>query len=665
MTAGDTSFYREMAGLIREGRAGEAVSRLQRRLGDAPDDEVAASLLGSALLRADRSDEALAVLRDSATRRPDSPAAQADLGFALMTTGDDAGALAAFERAVAIDARFYPGWNSLSRVAYRAGRHGRAREAFARAREVDPHAGAFRDVQAAMSAERYAEAERRCRELLTRQPGYPQAAYTLAQLAARVGAHEEGAAILERALEYFPADANLRAARVVALEEAGRYAAALAEARSLTALDPDTAGAWLVRGRVHGHCGHYADCLDSYDRALALAGDDAPTRASIELLRGHVLKILGRREDAIAAYRDSLRLDPGSGAGWWALADMKTLRFDDGDVAAMQAVADDGSLRPEQRAQAAFALGKAHEDREEWDRAFACYRRGNELRPDAGFDPAAFERGIDALIEAYDENTLAARAVPAPEGPRPIFIVGLPRAGSTLVEQILASHSRVEGTMELATLPNLVRRITIDGGRRKLDYPASMRSFSPRELAAYGQTYLDDTAMYRTDCACFIDKLPTNFDKLGLIHMILPQAIVIDARRHPLDCGFSAYKQHFAGGHPWSAKLEHIGCYYNGYLRLMDHWDAVLPGKALCVRYEQLVADTEVWTRRLLEHCGLDFEDACLRFFENRRPVRTASSEQVRQPIYRKGIGHWRHFATELEPLAAALRPATLARFGS
>jgi hypothetical protein len=217
--------------------------------------------------------------------------------------------------------------------------------------------------------------------------------------------------------------------------------------------------------------------------------------------------------------------------------------------------------------------------------------------------------------------------------------------------------------MELATLPNIVRRISIDGGRRKLKYPASMASFAADELSAYGQAYLDDTAMYRGDKPFFIDKLPTNFDKVGLIHQILPQAIVIDARRHPLDCGFSCYKQHFAGGHLFSYSLENIGHYYNVYLRLMDYWDAVLPGKVLCVLYESIVSDTDAVVRSLLAHCGVAYEESCLRFFENRRPVRTASSEQVRQPIFSRGVEHWRRFESHLEPLIQALGDTTLRRF--
>jgi hypothetical protein len=415
--------------------------------------------------------------------------------------------------------------------------------------------------------------------------------------------------------------------------------------------------------RVHGHCGHYEHALESYETAKRLAGDSAGEHGDTDLLRGHVLKILGRYDDGIEAYRASIRRLAGNGAGWWGLADMKTYRFSDDDIAAMREIADDATVKAEQRTQAAFALGKSFEDRERYDEAFAWYRTGNALRTGVIFDPAVQHEGIAEIKRAFDSEVVNVRASPAPTGPSPIFIVGLPRSGSTLIEQILASHSAIEGTMELATLPNLVRHITIEGGRRKQQYPASMALFTETELSSFGQAYVDDTAMYRTGKPLFIDKLPTNFDKIGLIHKILPQAIVIDARRHPLDCGFSCYKQHFAGGHPFSYDLVHIGHYYNSYLDLMDHWDRVLPGKVLCMHYERVVQETESAVRELLEHCCVAYEDACLRFFENRRPVRTASSEQVRQPIYSKGVSHWKRFERHLEPLIESLGEATLQRF--
>ena len=325
MTEAGDKFYRDMSALIRGGRADEAAVALRAALDADGRDAVSRSLLGSALLRAGRPDEALAVLREASELEPNSSRAFGDLGYACAEAGREEDALAALSRAVELDADFHAGWALLARLRYRRGEYTAARDAFGRAAACDPLAAEFEAVQRAMSAKNFAEAERRCREMLKRQPGHPRSAYTLARLASEVGAYEQAADILDRALASYPADVNLRAARIVALEEAGQYAAALSEAEKLVELDPETASAWLVLGRVHGHCGHYDACLDAYDRALGLAGDEPETVANIELLRGHVLKIVGRRDDSIEAYRRSLALSPENGAAWWGLADMKTL----------------------------------------------------------------------------------------------------------------------------------------------------------------------------------------------------------------------------------------------------------------------------------------------------------------------------------------------------
>lgn len=663
MNQSSQALYREATNLIQQGRAADAVVRMRKALETNPDDEVAASILGSALLRDDKTPEALQVFKTSADRHPNSYAAQGDLGFAWHKAGNTDEAIKAFSAAVALNPAFYQGWCFLSLLQAQTGELASARQSHARAGNCDPFDSSFQEIQAAMSGSRYAEAEKIARSILSRQPGHPKAAYALAHLATRVGAHEEAAQILRYSLEHFPADMHVRVALVNACEELGRYDAAIAEARTATKIEPESFAIWQILGRVHGHCGNYAESLAAYDRALACPDLGEKDASNLALIRGHALKILGRQEESVQAYRQSTQSVHGAGAGWWGLADMKTFRFSEDDLDRMEATAQDSTAAPAQRAQAAFALGKAHEDAGNYDQAFDWYARGNRMRPDVKFDPADFDRAISRLVRTFTP-TLFEKAPREQDGhPTPIFVVGLPRSGSTLVEQILSSHSQVEGTMELVNLPNILRRITIDGGRKKLEYPESLAAFSPEELAAYGQAYLDSTAVYRRDKSYFIDKMPPNFDKVGLLQMILPRALIIDARRHPMDCGFSCFKQHFAGGHQFSYDLEHIGAYYNSYLRIMDHWDTALPGKVACIQYEEMVRDTSATVERLLAHCGLPFEETCLRFFENTRPVRTASSEQVRQPIYKNSVAHWKHFESQLEPLAKALGGATLGRF--
>jgi tetratricopeptide (TPR) repeat protein len=655
--------YEQISKLIRSGNTQSAISMLRDLLADKPDDEIGISMLGSALLRSNDVDEAVSVFSRAVEMHPRSYAALGDLAFAQMRSGRKQAAQASFTHALKLNDNFYQGHCYLSKLQFEAGDFEAALQSFRNSESCDPNAAEFPKIQAAMSASRFADAEKISRSLLSRQPGYPKAAYTLAHLATTVGAFEDSADILRRSIELYPCDVNLRAALVKSYEETGHYDNALRQAKVIATLDPLAFAPWLIIGRVHGHCGHYAESLEAFDKALALVKDNENEAGNIQLLRGHVLKILGRYDDGIEAYRESIDLVENNGAGWWGLADMKTYRFTDEDLAAMVNVAEEKKARPEQRTQAAFALGKAKEDAGDYAKSFSWYAKANALRPGINFDPATHAAGIDELIRTFSSDLLAKGTRTGPDVPTPIFITGLPRSGSTLIEQILASHSQIEGTMELVDLPNVVRLITIAGGKRKQAYPSSLRGFSPEELKAYGQVYLDSTAIHRTDKAFYIDKMPTNFDKIGLVHMILPNAIIIDARRHPMDCGFSCFKQHFAGGHHFSYKLEHIGAYYNHYLRLMDHWQEVLPGKVLTVQYEEMVANTEETVRGLLEHCGVEFEDECLRFFENKRPVRTASSEQVRQPIYNKAVKHWKNYEAELEPLCAALGPEILARF--
>lgn len=649
--------HEEVRQLLLGGRAPQALTLLREWLEQNPGDEIALSMLGSACMKLGRLDEALDVFRRSAGVHPDSFASHGDLGFAHMTAGNTGEAIASFEKAVSINGNFYQGWCCLGKLRFRCGDLSGARQSFERADALDPFTNESQKIQRWLDESRFASAEKEARKILSLQAGHPQASLALARIASSVGAFEEAADILAAAIGNFPCDMALRPARINSLEEIGDYTDALAEALAAVAMEPENWRRWLAVGRMQGACGRYEEALAAYDRALGgdLQGDDAVT-GHLHLLRGHVLRTLGHHDQSVSAYRTSAAKTRDNGAAWWGLSDLKTHRFSDADVEEIRRLADDASIKPAQRSQAAFALGKALEDREDYAAAFRAYDRANAIRPDSAFDPKGFAESIDELIRVFTPDLLAHRADPPPSGPTPIFVVGLPRSGSTLIEQILASHGAIEGTMELPILPQMQRRIRIDGGRRKSDYPASLAGFDASELSAYGQRYLDGTALYRSGKACFIDKMPTNFERVGLIHMILPGAVIIDATRDPLDCGFSCFRQHFAGGHDFSYDLANIGHYYNGYRRLMAHWDRVLPGKILRVRHEDLVYRTVEVVTQMLAHCGVPFEDRCLRFFENARPVRTPSSEQVRQPIYSTGIGHWRKFEKQLEPLSRILR---------
>ncbi len=663
MLAANQEKYRTIAGLIKEGDAAGALVQLDTILATNPDDATALSLAGSAQMNAGNQDRAFESFEAAIAAHPESFSAHADLAFAAMKCDQSARATTHFTRAIEINPDFYPAWGFLEKLQYEAGNYPAALLAVERAEVLDPLDSDYRKMQTEFANGHPGKAEIIARAMLKSQPGHPRAAFMLAHLANKVGAQEEGAKILKYGLEHHPANVMLRKALIQNLEKLGAYIPAVIEAEELTNVSPDYRS-WLLLSKVHGHTGAHVAALEAAEEAAKCLDPDSGELGKVDLLRGHALKVLGRRTESEQAYRDCIVNTPGNGAGWRGLAHLKNYKFTAEDKRTMEGLARQEDADPAQRCQAAFALAKAHEVDGDDAEAFDRYRRANDMRPDINVDADKNDAYCERIVRGFDANMLSGQARAQENSPTPIFIVGMPRAGSTLIEQILASHSQVEGTMELSTLPNLERRITIAGGKQfNQKYPESLAHFGSEDLTAFGQAYLNETAMYRTDKAFFIDKLPPNFERIGLIHKILPQAIIIDARRHPMDCGLSAYKQHFAGGHEYSYDLANIGRYYNSYLAVMDHFDAVLPGRVFRVQYEENVRDTEGMIRRLLDHIGLDFEPACLEFYKNKRAVRTASSEQVRQPIYTESVATWKRYETELTALAKALGPATLNRF--
>ena len=499
-------------------------------------------------------------------------------------------------------------------------------------------------------------AEALLRGRLRRSPTDVAAIRMLAEVAARIGRYEDAAHLLERCLELAPGFHAARQNYAMVLHRGNRPQEALTQVERLLAEDPGNPGYRNLRAVVLCRTGDFGEAIELYEDLLA----EHPDQAHVWLSQGHALKTSGLGERAIAAYRRCLELDPGFGDAWWSLANLKTFRFDDADIAAMRAQLQRTDLEDEHRLHLDVALGKALEDRGEYPGSFAHYSRGNALRlARVPYSADATSARLQRAAEIYTPEFFRARAGYGVAAPDPIFIVGMPRAGSTLVEQILSSHPLVEGTMELPEIISLTRALrqqgTDEGPARYHEVLAGLDADAVREL---GESYLERTRIQRKAGApFFIDKMPNNFAHIGLIQLALPNARIVDVRRHPLACGFSLFKQQFARGQDFSYSLDDIGRYYRDYVGLMAHFDKVLPGRIHRIAYEALVDDTEAEVRRLLDHCGLPFEPRCLRFFENDRPVRTASSEQVRQPIYRAGVDHWTHFEPWLGPLKAALGP--------
>jgi len=491
-------------------------------------------------------------------------------------------------------------------------------------------------------------AERILRPHLHDRPTDVAAIRMMAELAARVGRLADSEKLLRRALELAPAFGPARANLATVLYKQNRPAEAIAE---LDRLQSEDASNRNLKAAALGRIGSYEEAILVYEQVLA----DVPDQPKVWMSYGHALKTVGRQSDGIAAYRRALALSPALGEVWWSLANLKTLKFGDEDVAAMTAALAAPALDKEDRFHLHFALGRAHEERGGFAESFRHYAEGNRLRGETiAYDVGEVESFVARSRELFTPAFFAARAGQGCAAPDPIFILGMPRAGSTLIEQILASHSQVEGTMELPDIPALARRL----GKGEA-YPACLADLGPDALRALGEEYIERTRVQRkTDKPWFIDKMPNNWVHAGLIRLILPNARIIDARRHPLDCCFSNFKQHYARGQGFSYALGDMGRYYAAYVALMAHMHGVMPDPPHLLIHERLIDDAEGEIHRLLDHLGLPFEPACLRFHENERAVRTASSEQVRRPLNRDGVGQWRPYEAWLGPLQAALGPA-------
>lgn len=511
------------------------------------------------------------------------------------------------------------------------------------------------EAGAALAEGRLAVAERLLRPRLKRRPTDVAAMRMLAELAGRLGRYADAETLLRRALDLAPSFREARFNLATILHRRARSTDALAEIDRLLALDAGNPSYRNLRAAALARLGEFDTSLAVYRTLLA----DHPRQPKGWMSYGHALKTVGRIDDAVAAYREALVQAPTLGEAWWSLANLKTVRFDAADVAAMTAalageVADDDRLHLE------FALGKAEADRGRAAAAFAHYAAGNRLRAaQVRYDPAATAHAVERARAFFTADQFAALAGGGDPAADPIFIVGMPRSGSTLVEQILSSHSQVEGTTELPDLPALAWQVgSRTSARGETAYPEALADLSPADLAGLGRDYLDRTRPQRkTGSPRFIDKLPNNWLHVGLIRLILPNATIVDARRHPMACGWSNFTQHYARGQGFSYSLDAFGRYYRDYAALMAHFDTVAPGVVHRVEHAAMVADTEATVRALLAHCSLPFEPACLRFWETERAIRTPSSEQVRQPIFASGTDAWRAYAPWLGPLRDALGP--------
>ena len=638
-------------GALQEGRFAAALADAQQVLDDSADHGEALYLAAVAARYLKEFNAAHSLIARLHHAMPEYGRAWQEQGHLALAQGNEAEALAAYSRAARFNPALEASWREQARLLAASGQHDAARAAAAQQKRIAQLPRELVAVMHHLYERRLVRAEEICRHYLRAHPRDVEAMRLLAKIGVELGVLDDAEFLLESAVVFAPDDVQLRLDYIDVLRRRQNFARAHAEAEALHARDPDNP---LFQSRLAIEAmqtGDYKRGLALFDAVLEKLPNDPASLTS----KGHALKTIGESAPAIASYRAAIAARRDHGDAWYALANLKTYRFGDEDIAAMQAEAERDDLAFMDQVHLAFALGKALEDRGDYAASFAHYDRGNALkRTQTRYSADAMSAELARQREICTAELFARHQGAGHDAPDPIFILGLPRAGSTLLEQILASHSQIDGTLELPNILALAHRLR---GRRAGSnlYPQTLHELPGEQLAAFGREFVEATRIHRQGAPFFIDKMPNNFRHIGLIHLILPNAKIIDARRDPMDCCFSGFKQLFAEGQEFTYGLTEIGRYYADYVRLMEHWDAVLPGKVLRVQHEDVLDDLEGQTRRMLDFIGLPFEQACLDFHSTARAVRTASSEQVRKPINRKGQGAWRPFEPWLAPLKEGL----------
>jgi tetratricopeptide (TPR) repeat protein len=603
-------------------------------------------LLGHALSKQGRYAEAEKTVRLAISIKPDFPHLHEDLGSVLALQDRHGEAIPCFERAIQLEPRLSLAHKKLGHSLALLGRGREADSAFEEFFEQKPGA---RQVALAMDhlhAGRKGEAVDTLRQALRANPDNVEALRWLATIYMRDDDRlSDAEALLRRATACAPDFTVAWMMLGTLMHQANRYREAIDCFRTAVSLEPDNAAAWGGLGNAYGHAGEAEKAIDAYFRSIALKSD-VP---GVHMGYGHVLKTVGDQARALEAYREAIRLKPDYGEVYWSMANLKVFTFEDSEVDAMQEQVERTDLSEAADIHFQFALGKAFEDKGDYDAAWHYYETGNQRqRKRVSHDPVTMELRHQEIIEVFSREFLESHAGAGCDASDPILIVGLPRSGSTLIEQILASHSQVEGTAELPTLNRLAAWLG-RYRRDRVEYPKTVLDLRSKDFRGYGQQYMEETRKFRaTNRPFFTDKLPNNFSHVGLMHLILPNAKIINARRHPCDSCLGAYKQLFGEGQNFTYDMLELAAYYRQYHATMQHWHRVLPGKVLDVHYEETVTDLETQVRRILEHCGLPFEEACVRFHETQRAVKTASSEQVRRPLYTDALGYWRRYEQHL-----------------
>ena len=635
--------------LLRAGNLEGAVRAAQQELAEDPRNAESLYCLAVAQRYLGRQGDALKTLDGLQTVSPGYARGWQEAGHNHRDLGDLDAARNAYERAVELNRALIASWRELAKIHQSRGDDKLFGIANAEFERLSALPAELVTVTSLIHENRLYHAERLCREYLKKTPHHVEAMRLLAMIGVKLFVYDDAEFLLESCVELKPDNWLARLDYVNVLHKRQKYEKALEQAVILRDTYPDNYVFDLTYGNQCVAVGRFDEALKIYDRVI----ESHPEFSQTYLSRGHALKTIGRLDEGIASYQNAYLARPDYGDAFWSLANLKTYRFTDPEMAQMRGQIERPDTPTEDRFHLCFALGKALEDREEFEDSFRYYEQGNALRK-AGlrYDPERLPNAMQRQIEVCSEQFFREIEGSKLDVNDPIFVVSLPRSGSTLLEQILASHSEIDGTMEL---PNIIATAHRLNGRRleteEAQYPNVMTQMTSEHFKRLADKYIADTKIHRKNAPRFVDKMPNNFMHVGLIHSMFPNAKIIEARRHPMACCFSNFKQLFADGQEFTYSLDDIARYYNSYVELMQHWDEVLPGKVLRVHYENVVADAENEVKKLLDFIDVPFEKSCLDFYKTDRSIRTPSSEQVRQPIYKNALEQWRNFEPFLDVL--------------
>jgi len=642
--------YRNAADLLKKKEFNLAEQQLSEILKKFPDDPNALRLSGVSSLEQEKPEAALIPLQRAIRVAPKFLQAHENLAQAWTQLGDLKKAETCFKKCLEIDPSNFTNWKSLGDVLSDQRKDEEADKAYKNAISTDKK---YLDLQKAMSQVQkgnLGEAERIYREILSDDPNNVDALRLLALLASRTGAVDQAINMLENctkiAPDYALAWENLAKMYRQKDDPDSLQKAAFCFTKA-TELRPDWAEGWAGLGTMQTRSSQHKEGIESYKKSIELKVNQPRVHLSL----GHVYKTTGNQEECINSYNDAISFDKNFGEAYWSLANLKTYKFSGEEILNMEKRVELTEVPEREKVHFLFSLGKAFEDMGSYDESFEYYKRGNDLnRGRTTYDPKAIEALSERLKLFFTADRFNKYKGSGDNSNSPIFIVGLPRSGSTLIEQILASHSKIEGTMELPNIMNIARKLG-NSTKDRTAYPEVIDTLQGIDLTDLGKSFINETQFLRTGKQHFIDKMPNNFSHIGLIKLILPNAKIIDARRNPMDTCFSCFKQLFARGQVFTYDLSEIARYYVNYVNLMDHWDKVLPGYVYRVQHEDLINDQEGVTRDLIDFCEVDFESSTLEFYKTKRAVKTASSEQVREPINTKGLNQWKNYETHLKDL--------------